>query len=132
MSSADLERVARAHGIELVVEFGSLVSGHVHSRSDRDLAILLDRPTLSFAELADLRHELQVLYPDREVDVAIINRADPLFLNKITERCRLLYGSARRLAELKMYAYKRYQDHRHYLDLERAYVAKTLARLSTP
>jgi len=27
-----------------------------------------------------------------------------------------------------MYAYKRYQDHRRYLALERAYVARTLQR----
>ena len=38
--------------------------------------------------------QLHVLHPDHEVDVAIINHADPLFLRKITERCRLLYGSA--------------------------------------
>ena len=72
------------------------------------------------------------LHPDHEVDVAIINHADPLFLKKISERCRLLYGSPRRLAELKIYAFKRYQDHRRYLDLEREYVQRTLARLSAP
>jgi len=73
-----------------------------------------------------------VLHPDHEVDVAIINHADPLFLKKITERCRLLYGSPRRLAELKIYAFKRYQDHRRYLALEREYVHRTLGRLASP
>jgi predicted nucleotidyltransferase len=132
MDALALERVAREFGIELIVEFGSMVTGQVHPRSDLDLAILLGRSPLSFADLAHLRHELHLLHPHQEVDVAIINHADPLFLKKITERCRLLYGSPRRLAELKIYAFKRYQDHRRYLRLEREYVRRTLARLSAP
>lgn len=132
MDALGLERVAREFSIELILEFGSMVTGQVHPRSDLDLAILLGRPALSFADLAHLRHELHLLHPHHEVDVAIINHADPLFLKKITERCRLLYGSPRRLAELKIYAFKRYQDHRRYLGLEREYVQRTLARLSAP
>jgi predicted nucleotidyltransferase len=132
MEPPDLETIARRHGIELILEFGSVVTGRVHPRSDRDLAVLLDRAVMSFEELAELRHALQGLDPEREVDLAILNRADPLFLRKITERCRLLHGSPRRLAELRMYAFRRYQDHRRYLALERAYVDRTLARLSAP
>jgi predicted nucleotidyltransferase len=131
MIARDLEKIAHRHGVELILKFGSMVTGRVHPRSDVDLAVLLDRPAPSFEELADLRHELQSLNSDREVDVAIINHADPLFLKKITEGCRLLYGSPRRLAELKIYAFKRYQDHRRYLALEREYVQRTLARLSS-
>jgi len=122
--------VARRHGVELILEFGSMLTGHVHSRSDRDLGVLLDRPTLFLRELADIRHDLAALFPGAEVDMAIINRADPLFLKKMTERCRLLYGAPRRLAELRIYAFKRYQDHRCYRPLERDYVRRTLERLS--
>lgn len=132
MDPADLEKIARRHGIELLLQFGSVVTGQVHPRSDLDLAVLFDRPVVSFETLADLQHELQSLDPDRKVDLAIINHADPLFLRKITERCRLLLGSPRRLAELRIYAFKRYQDHRHYLALEREYVNRTLNRLSAP
>ena len=132
MIAQGLEQIAHRHRIELILEFGSMVTGRVHPRSDLDLAVLLGGPALSFAELADLRHELQSLHPDHEVDVAIINHADPLFLKKVTERCRLLYGSPQRLAELKIYAFKRYQDHRRYLPLEGEYVRRTLERLSSP
>jgi hypothetical protein len=38
----------------------------------------------------------------------------------------LLHGSPRRLHELKMYAFKRYQDHRRYLAMERDYVARAV------
>ena len=129
---ARLDEIARQHGIELILLFGSSVSGSVHPRSDVDLAVLLDRPSLPLREHAELAGELQRLFPDREVDLAVINRADPLFLKKITERCRLVYGSPRRLAELKLYAFRRYQDHRKYLTLERLYVTRTLGARGGP
>jgi predicted nucleotidyltransferase len=132
MDPRGLEKIAERYGAELILEFGSMVTGRIHPRSDLDLAVLINRPALSFEELANLGPELQSLHPSREVDVAIINHADPLFLKKITERCRLLYGSPRRLAELKIYAFKRYQDHRRYLALETTYVHRTLGRLSPP
>ena len=132
MDPPTLEEIAQRHGIELILEFGSMVTGNVHPRSDVDLAVLFRGRTPSLRELAGLGHALQALHPGREVDVAVINHADPLFLRKITERCRLLHGSRRRLAELRIYAFKRYQDHRRYLALEPEYVRRTLGRLSPP
>lgn len=64
--------------------------------------------------------DLQRCFPDRELDLAIVNRADPLFLKHVVDGGRLLYGSTRALAELKILAFKRYQDHRPYLVMERA------------
>lgn len=75
MNDFSFEKVARRYGIRLLLQFGSTVSGHVHRQSDVDLAVLLDRPSLSFGEYADLLHDLQSLYPDREVDLVLINRA---------------------------------------------------------
>ena len=47
-------------------------------------------------------------------------------MKKITENCRLLYGDGRELKELKIYAYKRYQEHQRVFELERAYVKRFL------
>ena len=126
MDDARLRAIAEAHGIVLLVQFGSTVSGPVRPDSDVDLAALVKRTPGSLMGQAQLAGDLQSLYPDREVDLALLNRADPLFLRKITERCRLLYGAERALYELKMYAFKRYQDHRRYLALEREWVDNAL------
>jgi predicted nucleotidyltransferase len=128
MSGPDLDRIARTYGVRLLVQFGSTVAGVVHPGSDVDLAVVLERPRLTLEEYAGLGHELQGLFPDREVDLAILNHADPLFLKKVTENCRLLYGAAADLQRLKLHAFKRYQDYRKYLDLERRFVAGALAR----
>ena len=106
----------------------SLAHGLSRARadSDLDLAVLLEGAPAGLMDLWALIGDLQALSPDRNVDVALVNRADPLFLKKITENCTLLYGPPRRLHELKMYAFRRYQDHRRYLALERDYVAGAL------
>jgi uncharacterized protein len=125
----DLQNLARRHGIQLLIQFGSTVSGPVHSRSDLDLAVLLNNGDVSLERLGEIQQSLQSCFPGREVDLAVINRADPLFIKKITERCRLLYGSVKDLQRLRLYAFKRYQDHRRFLDLERRYVERALIRL---
>jgi uncharacterized protein len=128
--TARLEGLAMRHRIRLILQFGSTVTGAVHSRSDIDIAILLRDGDVSFETLGEIDEALQQCFSDYEIDLAIINRADPLFLKKIMEQCRLLYGSIRDLQELKIYAFKRYQDHRRFLDLERQYAERTLTRLT--
>lgn len=127
MDHRALEEVARRHGVQLVVRFGSSVKGGAHATSDVDLGVVT-HPTLeSFAAISDLAADLQRLDPSREVDVALLNHADPLFLKQVTEHCELVYGEPARLEALKLYAFKRYQDYRRYLGLEQEYVDRKLA-----
>ena len=67
--------IARRYGIALVLQFGSSVTGKTHARSDIDLAIQREGAPLSFREHAELVHELQALFPNHEVDLALLNRA---------------------------------------------------------
>jgi len=127
MDRPRLDAIAAARGIVLLLRFGSSVTGRMHARSDIDVAVLLADATGSLAEQADLASDLQTLFPDREVDVAILNHADPLLLKQATDRCVLLFGSPRRLQEFKLYAFKRYQDHGRFFRLEREYVDRAVA-----
>ena len=127
MDPHGLDELAPRYGIRLILQFGSTVLGHARPDSDLDLAVLFDRVPPTLRELGDLAAGLQALMPGRSVDIAVLNRADPLFLKKILERCVLLHGSPRRLAELQMYAFRRYQDHRRFLRMERDYVSSALA-----
>lgn len=117
-----LDQIAQRFGVDLMLQFGSTVAGQVHDRSDVDIAVRFLGNSPSLSNLVELGHALQRFVPDRELDLAVINRADPLFLYQMVSRCTLLYGSSRQLAELKMYAFRRYQDHRRFLALERKYV----------
>jgi predicted nucleotidyltransferase len=122
-----LKNIAQKHGIVLALKFGSSVKGQVHPKSDLDLALLLDRSSVTLQEHAELLQSLQPLFPDRELDLALINHADPLFLKKITDNCELLYGPPEKLQSLKLYAFKRYQDHRRFFEMERRFAKWFLA-----
>ncbi len=121
-----LDDVARERGIRLALQFGSTVKGASHGRSDVDVAVLLESADVSLQEYGDLLQAFQGLFPGQEVDLAIINRADPLFLQKITENCRILYGPPGELQRLRIYAFKRYQDHKKYFAMEREFTARAL------
>ena len=127
MADIDLGQIAQRHGIRLLLQFGSTVSGQVHERSDVDLGVVLDQPSIGLRQRAEMEHDLQSLFPGRKIDLAMLNHADPLFLKQVIDHCRLLYGDEAELRRLKLYAFKRYQDHRRYLDLERRFVAEALA-----
>jgi predicted nucleotidyltransferase len=128
-SAEQIAPIAAKHGIVLLLRFGSSVTGRLHEQSDVDLAVLLERMPASLEAHGALESDLQAFFPGRVVDLAILNHADPLFLKKVTEACELLYGSSSALQRLKIYAFKRYQDHRRYLDMERRYVERSLRSL---
>ena len=129
---SQIASVAERHRLRMVLLFGSAVTGKgEHPRSDLDIAVLYKGKPPGFREHGELSHNLQEIFPGREVDLAVINHADPLFLKKITEECRMLYGNPGRLQELKIYAYKRFQDHRRYFEMERAYADRFLKTMAT-
>jgi predicted nucleotidyltransferase len=79
-----LDDVARRHGIVLMVRFGSTITGRTHPGSDVALGVLRRDPPRSYRELGELTHDVHLLFPEAPVDLAILNRADPLFLKKVT------------------------------------------------
>jgi hypothetical protein len=86
----------------------------------------------TFERMDALLAELQAAFPGRNVDLGALNRADPLFLKKVLDSARLLAGTARSLAELRLRAFRRYQDHRRYLAMEREHVDRFLAARAHP
>lgn len=123
--------VAEKHRFRIVLLFGSAATGREHARSDLDIAVLFEGDDLGFKEFSEACHDLQEVFPDRRVDVAAINHADPLFLKKILDRCVLLFGKESNLQEMKIFAFKRYQDHSRFFEMERAY-AERFARKAAP
>lgn len=124
-----LREFARRHRIRLILQFGSTVAGTTHDRSDLDLAAQFEGPSVPFQTVLEIQEALQAMFPGREVGQAILNRADPLFLKKILESCRLLFGKPQDFTRLGLYTFKASQNFRPYLELERRHVARRLAAL---
>jgi predicted nucleotidyltransferase len=128
----NIKKIAIKHGLDIVLVFGSVVTNKTHQGSDIDIAIRYkdSNPEIIskyFKDFGDIHFGLQKLFPEYEVDLVLINHADPLFLKKITERSILLFGESKEFAELKIYAFKRYVDHRRYFEMEKRFVEKFLA-----
>lgn len=121
MESADFGAIAARHGVRLLLRFGSTVTGRTHAQSDVDIAVLFEGEP-SFDREAELLVELASAFPGQEVDLGVLNHADPLFLAQVVEHAQLLAGAPRQLAELRLLAFRRYQDHKPYLEMETEYL----------
>jgi predicted nucleotidyltransferase len=114
-NSKKIKKIAKKYGLSLILLFGSQVTGQTHPDSDTDIAVLTEN-NLTTGKYLSLTTEFAEIGPEAEIDLVIINRADPLLLKKILENCRLLYGAPRRLAELKIHAFKKYCDYQRYFE----------------
>jgi predicted nucleotidyltransferase len=114
-----LTQIAQRYQLRLVVAFGSAVTGRTHPASDLDIAVLPNRDVdLSLHDLAHLTADLTQVFAPAEVDLALIARADPLFLRKIFETAVLLHGDGRDFRWQRVYAFRRFSEYLPYLRLE--------------
>jgi predicted nucleotidyltransferase len=124
----EARRLAWEFNLRLVLLFGSFVTGKLRPESDIDIAVKFPDVQSAREHFFDVMVKLQGIFLDRKVDLALINTADPLFLKKILENCQLLYGTEGNLHKLRLYAFKRYIDHKRYLRLEEEYIRRQLTR----
>ncbi len=120
-TKAKVREVARKHRLTLVIAFGSAAAGRLHERSDIDFAIRAEDGPIDFQRLIDISADMQEIFPERVVDLVPLHVADPLLLKKISETAVLLCGDLTDFNEFKIYAYKRYIDHKPYFEMERRF-----------
>lgn len=92
--ATDIEQVAQRFDLTLVVRFGSTATGREHPESDLDVAVWTRRPYDSrdqefVGEVEDALDE--ALEPDREVDLCVLNDADPVLLFQVASSGVPLY-----------------------------------------
>ena len=126
-TSVELVQVARRHSIRLLVAFGSQVTGRTHSASDLDLAVLLDTPRRD--DPLRLMADLQPVFPQYEVDVVWLHRADQLIAWYALREARLLFGASPDLARYQAYAWRRFVEYAPFFELEAQAVRRGIERL---
>jgi len=85
MNASRLHQTATDHSVELLVQFGSTVTGATHPQSDVDLAVLFREGDRLADRAADLSLALRAAMPG-DIDLAILNHADPLLLKQPISR----------------------------------------------
>jgi predicted nucleotidyltransferase len=122
--------VARAHGIALIGLFGSLATAQARVGSDVDIAVRFRDRKPTLRRLLDVQRDLSPIFPGREIDIASVERADPLFMKKIAERLVVLFEEAGESAAFLCLAFKRYQDHRRYLAMESDFASRYVEKIA--
>ncbi|MBI5418668.1 MAG: nucleotidyltransferase domain-containing protein [Deltaproteobacteria bacterium] len=122
--------VARKQGITLVLLFGSFAAGNAGEESDVDIAVRFRDRKPTLRRLLDVQRELSGIFPGRKIDVASLERADPLFMKKIGERFLVLYEEPGEADAFLLLAFKRYQDHRRYLAMERDFARRYVEKIA--
>ena len=122
--------IARKHVLSLVVLFGSVALNAARPDSDLDIAVKFGEGDPGLPRILEVQEEISGLFRGREVDLAVLYRADPLFMKKIADQCEFLYAEPGEAATFLLMAFRRYQDHRKYLDMERDFAADYVTRIA--
>lgn len=120
-----LDNIRGKNKIRLILAFGSRIRGIVHQDSDLDIAVLYEDEQNPLEVAA----ELQKVFPDFDVDLVNLNRADPLLLNEVNKECQLLAGDETDFHDFRIHAFHRYQDYKPYLQMEAQLNSRKLAQL---
>jgi len=124
-SKAQLKSIAEKYGLRLIVLFGSQVTGRTHLESDVDVAVWTTRP-LTSARRTRLWMELSDAFR-AEIDLAVLNHAEPLLLSQVARKGKLLYENKRwAWEEFKGYAFRYYQDTQKFRDDLTRYLEREL------
>lgn len=94
-------------GLQLVLLFGSVVTGKMHKRSDIDLAFLFDKP----ADILLLTNKIIRLLHADNIDVVDLKHASPLLKFSIVKNSALVYEKEPGIFnEFYSLAFRRYID----------------------
>lgn len=94
-------------GLQLVLLFGSAVTGKMHKQSDIDLAFLFDKPV----DILTLTNKVIRLLNTDNIDVIDLRRASPLLKFSIVKNGRLIYEKEQGIFnEFYSLAFRRYID----------------------
>ncbi|MEI6378905.1 MAG: nucleotidyltransferase domain-containing protein [Candidatus Falkowbacteria bacterium] len=112
-----LSALADKYGVRLFLLFGSQARGEARVDSDVDIAV-------EFVKQPSLKVELGIIAGlcaiyGKDIDLSIINHANPLLLNRICRDAQLLFGSERDFFNLRLKSFHRYNDYLPYLKMER-------------
>ena len=112
----NIAKIAKKHRLKLVMLFGSFANGRNRKDSDLDIAVLGEKE-ISFKKSIDLVNEFTKVF-HKNIDLAVLNHANPLLLHQASKGSILLYGEKKEFLAFKLYAFHRYNDYMPYFSLE--------------
>jgi predicted nucleotidyltransferase len=123
MVTDELPETCERFGVTLVVVFGSRVKGTAKSGSDVDMGVWLAAPDIAPERELELIRALVLATREGNLDVMILNHADPLLGYHVVRDGVLLYEHEPGTFDwYRLWAWKRYLDTDKFRKLESEYV----------
>ena len=130
VDTAQLTDIAQRYGLDMVVIFGSQVSGPAQAGSDIDVAARMQRRARGDweRELELIGELTEAITGDGDLDVVFLNGAAPLLLFRVASDGVVLYQvQPTTFAQFQSYAARRYDDSRKFFELQREYLEEKYA-----
>ncbi len=128
-SARTLRPIAKRYGLRLIVLFGSQVTGRLHPESDVDVAVWTGKP-LTFRRRLNLWLKLSQAF-EADVDLAVLNHAEPLLMFQVAARGRALYEEERwAWDDFHGYACRSYWDTEKFRDDLKPYIHRQIEKLA--
>lgn len=103
-----IKEIAKKYSLELLLLFGSRISGELQKESDFDIAYL-SKKELDLMGEAKLICDLMPLFQSEKIDLVNLKKASPLLLFAITQNCQILHQRNPIIfPALRAYAFKKY------------------------
>ncbi len=121
-----INKIAKKYGLKLVLLFGSFANGKTHKDSDLDIAIMGGKK-IDFEKQIKLANNFSQIFK-RDIDLSIINTANPLLLFQISKNARIIFGSELDFYKFRLHAFHRYNDYLPYFKMEEDFNKKFIDR----
>ena len=108
-----INQLAKDHQLELLILFGSQITGQTHRESDFDIGYVSQRELTSEDEGRLIISLMPIVEQkdERMINLVNLKRVTPLLLYAATSRCQILYEStSTTFFALRAYAFKQYLE----------------------
>ncbi len=123
MVTDKLPGVCDQFGVSFIVMFGSRAKGAARPDSDVDVGLWLADPDITPEQELELIRALALATHEGNLDVAILNHADPLLGYHVMRDGLLLYEQEHGMFDrYRLRAWKRYLDTEKFRRLDSAYI----------
>jgi len=112
----NLEEIRKKYNLSLILMHGSQVSGKTHSESDTDIAFVRQNDSLK-VNFLELLADLSKLLKKDKIDLVDITHANPLLLQKVIIKSKLLAGDKSNYDRLSLEAFHKYCDYKYFLKI---------------
>lgn len=121
-----LIHISRKYKLSLIVLFGSYATGKVHNKSDKDIAVWTRKDNINELKLF---YDFLNLYNSGNIDLLLLNRADPLTQYEVAVKGKPLYEDEDgRFRQFQIYAMKRNDDGKKFYNLDKLYIKRFLKK----